>query len=627
MVEAGKSFCCCYLWNSMSVVSSTSWTIASAKKLASRARPPGGRRRIARKIATNRQMTPVSRRPVFWPPRQLLAGHSGLLPLLAALVLLAGCQARRADAPPASATARQEAVASIRGEPRSFNRHAGRDATADLLSGLMNAKLVRINRVTQDVEPWLAESWIADEPARRYTIKLRRGITFSDGHPFTADDVIFSFRALYDPAAGSSLASAVKVAGKPLDVEAVDPATVVITFPSPFAPGLRLLDNLPILPKHRLGASLQEGTFARAWGLTTPPLEIAGLGPFVLTEYAAGQRLVFVRNPRYWRKDQAGVRLPYLDRLTLEIVPDANAELLRLQAGQLDLTAGEVPPESYASVKRAADAGTLKLHDIGLALDADSFWFNLKPGAFAKDARAAWLQRDELRRAISMAVDRRLFADTVFFGAGEPVDGPETPSNRNWYSPDIPKVPHDPEAARRLLASIGAANARFTLLTQKGRPRLERGAAVIRDELKKIGMTVDVVAMDPGALIDRIVNTKDYEAVYFNPQKTDTDPGTNPDFWFSSGSFHFWNMSQPRPATDWEQRIDELMARQIASPDDAERHRLFTDVLRIFAEHQPVVYFAAPRMFIAVAARVTCTPAIGSAPVLWSADTVSVAPR
>src|SRR4029077_10361629 len=111
-------------------------------------------------------------------------------------------------------------------------------------------------------------------------------------------------------------------------------------------------------------------------------------------------------------------------------------------------------------------------------------------------ARAAWLQRDELRRAISSAVDRKLFADTVFFGAGVPVYGPETPANKIWYWPGLPQTPHDPSAAKQLHAAIGVTDrkgsgmladaqnrpARFPLLTQKGRPSLERGAAVIRDE-------------------------------------------------------------------------------------------------------------------------------------------------
>ena len=133
--------------------------------------------------------------------------------------------------------------------------------------------------------------------------------------------------------------------------------------------------------------------------------------------------------------------------------------MLRLQSGQSDMTASEMRPEDYASLKRAADAGTVKLLDLGVSYAADSFWFNLKPGALAHDPRSAWLQRDELRRAISMAVDRQIFADTVFLGAGVPVYGPVTPANKKWYSADAPHTPHDPAGARALLASESVTRA------------------------------------------------------------------------------------------------------------------------------------------------------------------------
>ena len=155
----------------------------------------------------------------------------------------------------------------------------------------------------------------------------------------------------------------------------------------------------------------------------------------MLSEYAAGQRLVFTRNPRYFRKDAAGTPLPLLDRIVVEIVPDQSAEILRLEAGQTDISEREIRLEDYAPLKRAADAGRLKLFDLGVAVDADSFWFNLKPGAFAGDPRAAWIQRDELRQAISLAVDRKAFADTVYLGAAVPVFGPVTPGNKTWYCP------------------------------------------------------------------------------------------------------------------------------------------------------------------------------------------------
>jgi peptide/nickel transport system substrate-binding protein len=563
------------------------------------------------------------------------------LGLGALLAFAVGC---RSSARPDSTAAQLaparggELLVSVRTEPRSFNRHAARDSTTNLVSNLTQAKLVRINQATQTVEPDLADSWTTADAGRRVTMALKRNLVFSDGQPFTADDVVFAFQAVYDERSGSALADSLKAGGEKLEVVALDLHTVVITFPAPFAPGVRILDNLPILPRHRLAAALEAGTFAKAWGLDTPPSDLVGLGPFVLRQYVPGQRLVFERNARYFGRAADGTVLPYLDRLVLEIIPDQSAELLRLESGQLDMMASEISPDAYAPLKRAADEGRVKLLDLGVSHNADGLWFNLKPGAFAGDARADWIQRDELRRAISMAVDRKAFADTVFLGAGVPVYGPETPANEKWYWAGTPRTPYDPAGARQVLASIGLSDrngdgrledarnqpARFALLTQRGRPNLERAAAVIRDELKKIGVTVDVVALEGAAVIDRFVNAK-YDAVYFNADKTDLDPGTNPDFWFSSGSAHPWNLEQRAPATDWERRIDELMRRQIASLDEGDRKRLYDEVQTIFTEHLPIVYFVAPRIYAAHSARVINLMPTESRPqLLWRPDTIAV---
>jgi peptide/nickel transport system substrate-binding protein len=405
----------------------------------------------------------------------------------------------------------------------------------------------------------------------------------------------------------------------------------------PFGPGIRLLDNLAILPRHKLEAALEAGTLAKAWDVSTAPSEIVGLGPFVLASYQPGQRLVFERNPRYWRTDGRGGRLPVLDRLTLEIVPDQNAEILALESGQIDFTQTEMRPEDYATLKRAAAQKKVSLVDLGVGLDANTFWLNLRPNR-PPVVQRPWLLRAELRRAISHAVDRRAFAETVFLGAAVPVFGPITPGNPRWYSPDLPRFEYDPAAARRLLAGLGltdrdgsgvlrdrtGAPAGFTIVTVKGNTALERGAGFIAEELKKIGLTVPVAALDSGAVIDRF-ERGDYDALYFSFLTTDLDPALNIDLWASSGSAHVWNPSQARPATGWEREIDDLMKRQVASLDPAERKALFDQVQRIVASELPMIQFAAPNVSLAMSTRVMgATPALLRPEILWNADGLGV---
>ena len=531
-----------------------------------------------------------------------------------------------------------ELIASGRSEPTTYNRLIDPGAAGELLSTLTQATLVRVNRATDELEPWLAERWSVSPDGLTYTITLRPGLTFSDGTSMTSADVLFTFRALYDPRVNSVLTKDAQVAGRPPQVEAPDPATVIIRLPAPFAPGLRLIESIPILPKHKLEAALNEGRFADAWSTATPLTEIPSLGPFILSQHVSGQRLVFTRNPRYWRKDAAGVSLPYLDTLTMLVIPDQNTEALRMQAGELDLmSSGEIRPEDYAAFKRLSEQGTLRLIDGGIGLDPNLLWFNLSPSR-AADPRSGWFLQTAFRHAVSCAVDRQAIANAVYLGAAVPIFGPVTPRNKTWYTAPASPCDQDPAKARELLTSIGlldrnadgmledasGAPARFSILTQRGHSIRERTIAVLQEQLRQVGLTVDLVAIDTGALFKRYAE-RDFDSVYYGVQTSATDPGLNPSFWLSSGSFHFWNPNQKAPETEWEARIDELMQQQAATPDLPERQRLFAEVQRIFGEHMPAIYFVAPKVTLAVSTRVTNLQPVPQIPqLLWNAESLAV---
>ena len=528
-------------------------------------------------------------------------------------------------------------TSSLRSEPRTFNRWVDRSFPPELFAQLTQGRLIRVNRSTQEIEPALAESWAASPDNQTFTLTLREA-TWSDGVPFTSADVVFTFRAVYDPKVNSNLASSLQVKGRPLDVTAPDARTVVIRYPGPFGPGIALLDNLIIAPRHKLEAALAAGTFAQAWGVATPTNELVSMGPFVLSRYEPGQRLVFDRNPRYWKKDAAGAALPNVDQIILEVVPDQNAELVRLQAGEIDMLQQQVRAEDIATLRPLADQGKLQLLELGVSTDPDLFFFNLRPQQWAKDPRGAWITRREFRQAISHAVDREAFANTVFLGAGVPIWGPITPGNPKWFSPNVPRYGFSLDRAKELLAGLGLTNrdadewledekgteARFTLLTYRGNSSLERSAAVLREDLRPLGIAIDVVALEQGALVERMLKG-DFESIFFFFSSTNFDPAMNPDFWLSSGSGHIWNIGQATPATEWEKQIDDLMQQMMSSTDHAERKRVFDQVQKIFAENLPAIYFVAPRMYMGVSARVgSMSPTILRPQLLWAADTITV---
>jgi peptide/nickel transport system substrate-binding protein len=518
-------------------------------------------------------------------------------------------------------------VASIRAEPRSFNRYTSRDLSTVVLTYLTHGSLVRVNRSTNELEPELAERWELLADRQTYRLWLRPNLRFSDGVPFSADDVAFSFKAIYDRRVDSVLADSLRVRGQPLVVTAENTRTVTIRFPSRFAAGLRMLDGVPIYPRHRLGHMLEEGSFGSAWGLATPPSDLAGLGPFVLRGYEPGQRLTFDRNPHFWQREEGR---PRLDHVVLQVVPEQNAELLQLETGSIDLTQGELRPSDVPALKRAAAAGRVAVTDAGIGLDGDLLWFNLTD-AKRQDARSRWLQHPDFRRAISHSIDRREFVDTVYFGSAVAADSIVSPGNRLWHTV-APAPSYDVATASRLMASLGLVDrngdgrledsdggvVRFALLTQKGNTSLERGAWVISDRLAKVGVQVDVVALEVGTLIN-YVTRGNYDAAYFRLLTTDTDPALNLDFWLSSGSAHVWNPEQQGPHTTWEAELDGLMDRVATTLEIEERRALFAEAQRIMAREVPVVCFAFPRLSIAVNSRVAdATPAPFRPPLLWN---------
>ena len=528
-------------------------------------------------------------------------------------------------------------TATYRSEPKSFNRLVSARAAEELVSRLTEGRLVRVNRLTEEIQPWLAREWTTSSDGLVCTLKLRQGVLFSDGAPFTSADVLFTFQALYDPVVASPLASALLIGGKPLAVRAVDDHTVVLTFPGPYGSGLSILDSLPILPRHKLEAAFKSGSFRDAWSMTTPPADIVGLGPFALQEYVPGQRLVFGRNTHYWRRDDRGAALPYLDRIELQIVPEQNAELLRLQSGDADLTTTEIRPEDIATLQPLVEQQRLQLVTAGVSATPDGLWFNLTSGA-ASVAGRSWLQRVELRRAVSLAIDRTAIVNTVFLGAAEPVWTSVTSSHGEWYLADLPRPARDVAQAKSLLASIGLTDrdgnglledatgkpARFSIVTQKGHTIRERTVTMIQAQLKQVGLTVDTIAVDPGALF-KSYTERSYDAMYFVAPADSTDPSRNQDFWLSSGSFHYWNAEQKTPATAWEKTVDDLMRQQSTTIDQAERRRLFAEAQRTMAAETPLICIAAPRVIVAMSARLRgATPTVLQPLVLWNADTLSV---
>src|SRR6476620_9119595 len=232
-------------------------------------------------------------------------------------------------------------------EPKTFNPAMAVDqATRDVLS-VLSADLVHINRLTLRTELALAKSCVMSADGRRYTVTLRDGLRFSDGTPVTADDVVFSFKVYLDERVNSPQRDVLIVDGRPIAVTKLSALSVRVDLPAPYAPGERLFDSFWILPKHKLEPAFIAGKFPQAWTVGTTVDELVATGPFRIKQYQPGQRLILERNPFYWKRDEAGQPLPYLDRLEVAFVPDQNAMLLRLLSRDVS-AASRLRPEDFA---------------------------------------------------------------------------------------------------------------------------------------------------------------------------------------------------------------------------------------------------------------------------------------
>jgi peptide/nickel transport system substrate-binding protein len=212
-----------------------------------------------------------------------------------------------------------------------------------------------------------------------------------------------------------------------------------------------------------------------------------------------------------------------------------------------------------------------------------------------------------------------------------------TPGNRTWYSDAAPAYRYDLPRATSLLTGLGLADrngdgmledqsgqpVRFSIISQGGHLRGQT-ATIIQAQLKRVGIAVDVVELDPQSIFARW-GAGDYDAIYFGFQWSALDPAMTPDFWLSSGGTHVWNPSQPAPATPWEKQVDDLMQRQAAPGPLAGRQKAFAEVQRIFGDNLPVICFVAPKVTVAMSRRVGgAEPAILDPKILWNPDLLFV---
>ncbi|HEY1400560.1 MAG TPA: ABC transporter substrate-binding protein [Terriglobales bacterium] len=530
-------------------------------------------------------------------------------------------------------------VVGQRSEPKTLNPVTATDAVSREVFERLHADLIEINRATQKTESALAKSWKMSPDGRTFTLKLRKGIRFSDGHPFDADDVVFTFTVYLDEAVSSPQRDLLLIDGKPLTISKLDQYTVRFSLPRPYAAAERLFDSFAILPRHILEKPYHEGKFLQAWPLNAPPTEVVGLGPFRVKQYWPGQRILLERNPYYWKADRENHRLPYLDELVFLFVGTEDAQVMRFEAGETDLI-NRLSSENYALLSKEQSTTRSQLADLGPSLEYNFLVFNQNDLAGKKldgiARKQAWFQDQKFRQAVSAAVDRDSIVKLVYGTRGSALWGNVGPGNKMWVNQSIPHPQRSPETARQLLKLAGFTwNASGQLLDRTGQPvefsiatstsnaQRMKMATLLQDDLSHLGMQVHVVPLDFRAMIDRVFQSFDYEAAIMGLGGGDADPNPEMNVWLSSGSTHLWRMNEAQPATAWEREIDQLMNEQMITLDYHKRKKLYDRVQQIISEQLPFIFLATPNILAGAKSEVgNFQPALLDHYTLWNVDQI-----
>ena len=511
------------------------------------------------------------------------------------------------------------------GEPKSFNPIvASETSTTDFTQRIFQG-LTDEDVFTGGIKPALAESWEVAPDGVTWTFKLRKDVTFNDGTPFTARDVVFTWNDLiYDlnrppntePRWPCSMRDIVTFDGKIVKVEAIDDYTVRFVTPVKVAIFDEIVGAPNLMSEKKYAPLVANGTFGSALGADAAPEDIVGTGPFMLGKYVRGERVILKRNPNFWRKDSAGQRLPYLDEMVFIVTRDINAMLLNFQQGIIDSYALQ-SGKDVGELRPKQKQGNFTLYQLGPDAGTDFICFNMNLDAAKEgkipDYKVKWFRDSRFRLAISYAIDRGAIVRNVLRQLGYPQAAPFTLSSGWFTNYDIKPHPYDPAKAKALLADMGIKDRdgdgiledeqgnkiKFTINTNAGNNVREETANFIVTDLKKIGMDVNQLFLEFNLLVDKINTRHDWECLVFALTGT-PEPHWGANIWKSTGRLHLWWPSEKEPSFPWEKRIDEIFNQGIQELDKEKRRALYREWVEIVYREEPMVYTAMQERVVAV---------------------------
>ncbi|AFY72895.1 ABC-type dipeptide transport system, periplasmic component [Synechococcus sp. PCC 7502] len=542
-------------------------------------------------------------------------------------------------------------------DPKTFNPILTTDATSSGVLGYIFSSLLKTNGLTAELEPELAESWAVAPNGLEVTFTLRDNLKWSDGQPLTVDDVVFTFNLIFDERIPTSSRDVLRV-GKKRELpklEKLDARRIKFTISEPFAPFVRYMGGTSILPKHILEKTLQENDaagkpkFLETWSIKTPLDQIVGSGSYMFADYRPGERFIYKRNPNYWDQPK-----PFIKNIVLQILDSSDTALLKFRSRELDIFDLGARVKDFQLLKSAEARDKFKIYNGGAATGELFVMFNLNQGRdaktnqpFVEPKKSKWFNDVNFRRAIAHAIDRQTMVTNLYVGLGEEQNSPISVPSPYYLSPakGLKVYEYNPTKAKKILTDAGyrynSQNqlldadgnlVRFTLLTNAGsNPVRGQVGSQIKNDLENIGITVDFTGIDFNILVDKLDNSKQWDAIILG-FTGGIEPHGSINLWSTTGNLHMFNKGAdegqpPIPGykvADWEKQIENLMIDASQQVDENKRKAIYAQFQQLVQEQLPLIHLVTPLSLSAVRDRIQGVKFSPIGGALWNLDELTL---
>ena len=499
-------------------------------------------------------------------------------------------------------------------DAKTFNPVVAKETSTTDITDRLFAGVVRRSQLTLEWEPGLAERWEISEDQKTITLYLRSGLTWSDGDPITADEVVWSVNEIYkNEEVETSTRDALIVGDEFAEFELIDDLTYRIVLPSVYA-GIFEIASIGPMPRHIFEPLIEaEGAAAvnSFWGVDTDVSTIVGNGPFLIADYVPSQRVVMTPNPNYYEQDEWGQQLPYLDEFVIEFVEDQDTGLARFVAGETD--AWGLRGEDYGVLVDKQEADNFLIYNVGPASSTQFITFNQNPIEGEEDGgieppALTWLSNKNFRQAMAHLIDRQTIINNIAFGFGYPqYSFVWTVSPYYWQGAADAAFKYDPERAKELLDSIDYVDRdgdgvredadgnkiELILNTNSGNDVREQIGELFSQEANAAGVDVTFKPEAFNELVTRLVSSYDWQMILIGLTGS-VDPVGGANVYPSRGSLHMIEPNQEAPRRAWEAAVDAAWDEANLTTDEEQRTRGFRKLQELWIEEVPWAYTFAP---------------------------------